>query len=99
MLPSEERRVPPSLEPGLSVPLEIVLVAADTGLVAALRICWLSHDFSRALHDAIRDQAGQPFDQDAYDAHLDAIRDRYPTAELVPHAYAYQDFTALSESE
>lgn len=95
----DARTMPPALAPGLSVPLEVILIGADTGLVAALRVFWLSSAFSGALHNAIRNQARLPYDPAAYDARLDDIRRRYaPSAALLPFACAHQEFTAIDRS-
>lgn len=52
--------------------LTVALVDATTGVLEALRIVTLSHDFTIALHGAIRAQAALPRDDAAFNRALDA---------------------------
>jgi hypothetical protein len=63
--------------------LEIVLVDAATGIIKALRDVSLSPEFTRALHQAIREQAEAPFDRRAYDRALQEAYRRWPTSEAM----------------
>lgn len=58
----EQRVVPAKAPPGRRALLWVSLVGAGDGLIHAQRGVTLSPEFTRALHDAIRDQAHAPFD-------------------------------------
>jgi len=54
----EDRRIPePQANPAERILLKIILVEAATGIVKAIRVTTLSPDFTKKLHDAIRQQA------------------------------------------
>jgi hypothetical protein len=67
LLPAAERVVPADVELSaesrsrLWSTLWVTLVDADTGLVRAQRAVALRPEFTRALHQALRDQADRPF--------------------------------------
>jgi hypothetical protein len=75
----EERTLPPELSASSRAPLSIILVAAETGIIQALRQISLGHDFSMALHTAIREQAMRPFKPASYDRQLEQAYKQYPT--------------------
>jgi len=56
----------------------LLAVNARDGHLVAHRSVKLSHVFSLALSRALRDQAAQPFDQDAYDAAVDGTYAAFP---------------------
>lgn len=58
----DHRAVPAKAKPGGRALLWVSLVGANDGLIHAQRGVTLSPEFTRALHDAIRDQAQAPFD-------------------------------------
>lgn len=81
LVPETERTLPPVLAAGEMPLLYIVLVRAETGIIEALRVISLGHNFSKALFDAIREQAARPFNHAEHDRKLAAVYARYPTAE------------------
>ena len=60
--------------------LQVILVDASTGLVQGLRAVSFSPAFTAALHSAIAEQAGQPWDAGAYNAALASLYGRYPSS-------------------
>jgi hypothetical protein len=76
-LQPEFRRVVPAavVAPEARALLWITLVGAEDGIIHAQRGMTLSPPFTRALHDAIRDQAMSPFDPSGCTA---AISSLYP---------------------
>lgn len=81
-LPESERDLPPALAASEKMLLTVVLVEASNGIVKALRLVSMPHDFSLKLNAAIRKQADMPFDQKQYDQHLASIYARFNTGEL-----------------
>lgn len=99
MIPKDERTEPPKLAPGEQALLHIVLVSAEDGIIRAFRKIRLKHDFSVALHKAIRAQARKPFNQASYDKQLEQNYQNYPTTfELLRRAtkgcFIGSDFTS-----
>ncbi len=85
----ENERLPLPEDPpaGLSVPLSIILVESTNGVLRALRVVSPTHDFARALCQAIQRQAATPLDTARYEAHVASLYRRYPTSEvLAAHA-------------
>jgi hypothetical protein len=80
---SEEERTPPppteETSPALRAPCTIILVDANRGLVLALRSVTFSPEFTRALHRAIADQAGAPYDRTAHERWADEMTRRLST--------------------
>ncbi len=70
LVPPDQQQVPPVLTPTQGILLPIILVEATDGIVRAIRVVTLPHDFAAALHDAIRAQASALWDAAAYDLHL-----------------------------
>lgn len=90
LVPEDQRTLPDAEGPQTRALLHVVLVDAGTGLIRALRLVTFSPAYTRALHDAIREQASSPWlSGPTYDAALADIYRRYPTsAELLKHAIA-----------
>jgi len=89
LVPEQERTIPPILQPGERATFYIILVHAETGIIAALRAISLGHDFSKALYDAIRDQANKPFSPTKHDQAIASVYRKYPTTTaLLPLARA-----------
>jgi hypothetical protein len=83
-LNNEAERVPPFdlPNPTSKILLPITLVDAATGIVKVLHAVSLSPEFSRRLHQAIRDQAATPLPGlPLYNQAIDAVYRRYPTAD------------------
>jgi hypothetical protein len=69
--------------------LSIALVSSEDGIIRALRQISLGHDFSVALHKAIREQEGKPFDRDTHNKRIAEVYRKYPTTQaLLKRAYA-----------
>lgn len=84
LVDEEERTVPPEMEtPQTRTFLNILLMNADNGLILAIRSCTFSHDFSVALHDAIRTQIEMPFNRVDYIQKIERFADLHPTEDLV----------------
>jgi len=87
--PSRERVLPPTAgsEDESRIQLEILLIEAADGSVRATRCVTLGLDFTRALNEAIREQARFPFDPREHDRRLLDLKRRCPTPEAMV-AYA-----------
>jgi hypothetical protein len=84
-LSAENRTLPPPSEdvsPELRALLTIILVDAFTGIVLALRTVTFSPEFTRALHRAIADQVGAPYDRAAHERWVDGMVGCYTTNQL-----------------
>jgi hypothetical protein len=78
------RVLPPEPKDGAShAVLSIFLVDRDTGILRAMRACTFSRAFTKKLDDAMRAQARQPFDREAYIRHVDRIDDKRTTPLMV----------------
>jgi hypothetical protein len=73
--PSEETR------PSLRALLTIILLEASNGIVLVLRTVTFSPEFTRAIHQAIHDQAGTPYDRAGHQRWADSMV-RYTTDQL-----------------
>ena len=85
MLAPEQRTTPPAREETSFELLAIVtifLVEATDGVILALRTMTYSPEFTRALHRAIADQAGLPFDRAEYVRAVYDITKQFNTEEL-----------------
>lgn len=83
-LSAEEERALPNPEPTEAerIVLSVTLIDAATGIIKVLRALTLSPEFSRLLHQAIRDQAATPYPGNAvYAAALDRLYRRYGSPE------------------
>jgi len=81
----EERAPPPPTEetsPELRALCTIILVGATSGVVLALRAVTFSPEFTRALHRAIADQVGAPYDRTAHERWADETTRRLSTHQL-----------------
>jgi hypothetical protein len=83
LVPSDERTIPPELAENEQAILTIILVSSEDGIIKALRQIKLGHDFSVALHTAIREQASQSFNQIKYDAQIAEVYRKYPTTKIL----------------
>lgn len=88
-VPEQERTLPPLLtRPTERHLVTIFLVNADTGILLAIRQVSFSHDFTEALHQAIREQADRPFDQVKFDRQLRSLYSQYQSKDLMKLAIA-----------
>ena len=64
----EDRRIPaPQTHPAERILLKIILVEATNGIVKAIRVTTFSPDFTKKLHEAIKDQAmGKEFPREEF---------------------------------
>jgi hypothetical protein len=62
------------------LPINLVLVDADTKIVKGLRIVTVSPDFRSRLAELIRKQASEPFDTMAYYRAIGSLYERFPAA-------------------
>jgi hypothetical protein len=86
-LPRAERTIPADLRAGSEVALEVSLLEAHNGQIAATRIIWLPSPFAQVLLDAILEQVRFSFDPSAERRALDALQRRCPsTRALVAYA-------------
>jgi hypothetical protein len=72
----EDERVLPEISDHLHALLRVVLVDTSTGLVAALRACTFSAQFTKTLHQAIHFQASLPWNPSLHER---IIREVYAT--------------------
>ena len=80
-----DRTLPPaSLEtsPALRALVAIILVEATSGVVLVLRAVTFSPEFTRAIHEAIADQAAGPYDRAEYQRWADGTTGRSSTNRL-----------------
>ncbi|OFV96787.1 MAG: hypothetical protein A3H28_13750 [Acidobacteria bacterium RIFCSPLOWO2_02_FULL_61_28] len=81
VVPERERKLPKPGTVESRAFLSVILVAAQSGMVRAVRRFSVSREFTQALHAAIRDQAASPWPgRAAYDAALADTYRRYPTS-------------------
>lgn len=84
-LPTPSAEIPAPL----GVMLFVFLLDASTGRIVAQNAKNASHNFTRQLHDAIWQQSHLPYNHEAFDMRVAAIRQRHPTPEeLAFHAQA-----------
>jgi len=80
LVPPDQQQLPePPATAERQAVLQVILVDADRNVVRALRAVTLSPDFTHTLHEAIRRQAGQPWDPAAYDKQLERAYQQHPT--------------------
>lgn len=94
----EPRTVPPdpeTFEEGQGAALNIILLAAETHVVQAIRVIGLSTFFTRKLHAAIIEQSNKPFDQVIYDRKLRMIQATYDAKQMYKQAIARYEFGAV----
>lgn len=70
LVPKEDRVLPQELEGEERPVLEILLIEANGGRVAAMRQVTMSPEFGRALHEAIRRQAEAEWDEEEHQARV-----------------------------
>lgn len=82
LVPAEQRSLPEPVRDGEETRdyLRLLLVDAGTGIVRAIRLVSFSPAFTVALRLAIAAQAGETWDQAAYDLALDRLYRRYPAS-------------------
>lgn len=83
LVPEDERTIPPELHADEMALLTIILVSSEDGIIRALRQISLGHDFSKALYDAIREQAARPFSRSEHDAVIARVYRQYPTPQAL----------------
>ena len=84
-LSADDRTLPPPSEetsPKLRAILTIILVEATSGVVLALRGVTFSPEFTRAIHRAIADQVGAPYDRTAHERWANETTRRLSTHQL-----------------
>lgn len=79
MVAEDERTIPPMLSSDERATITIILVSSEDGIIRAIRQIALSHDFSVALYQAIREQIDKPFDRQEHDRNIAATYAQYPT--------------------
>ena len=80
-----DRTLPPPTEetsPELRALLTILLIEATNGVVLAIRTVTFSPEFTRALHRAIADQAGAPYDRAAHERWAAGMKRRLSSHQL-----------------
>ena len=85
-VPEDQRTVPPEIQPGERALLTIIVIDARSGIIKGIRALSFTEQFSRRLHQAIRDQAAKPFDQAVYDAKLAALYRQFSSKQLYGRA-------------
>ena len=84
-LSADDRTLPPPSEetsPKLWAILTIILVEATSGIVLALRGVTFSPEFTGAIHRAIADQVGAPYDRTAHERWANETTRRLSTHQL-----------------
>lgn len=87
LVPREQQQLPFELPtPESRAMLLVLLVDAYTGLLHVIRECSLSPDFTRRLHEAIREQAAEGFSLDEHQHALAELYLKYPTSNAMADA-------------
>jgi hypothetical protein len=89
LVPEEARTLPTPPEDipqGDGAAVSIFLIDAATGVIRALRVMALGHEFTRQLFRAIREQAARPFDHLSYMRQVVLLRERFPLAQTMAEA-------------
>lgn len=82
LLPESEQDTPPISDAG-RIPLTLVLVDADTGLVTALRMVTYSPHFTRLFYRAMQRQKDAQFDPKLHREKVAAIYQRFPNSKAL----------------
>jgi len=84
-VPSEDRVLPPAVgsDDERRLQLQIVLVDGDDGSVKATRCVTFTLDFTRALNEAIREQARGPYDPRGQERRLKELKRRCSTPQAM----------------
>lgn len=82
LLPESEQCIP-AISDGDRIPLTLVMVDADTGLVSALRMVTYSPHFSRLFYRAMQRQKESPFDRNLHKEKIAAIYQRFPNSKAL----------------
>jgi hypothetical protein len=75
----DSRTIPEVAEPGEHATIMILMIAAENGRIAAMRFLTISVEMTAALYAGMRRQMSQPFDAQAYEQRITALRERYLT--------------------
>lgn len=79
----------PPLPDGARIPLTLVLVEADNGNVAALRMVTYSPHFSRVMHRWLQAQKDMPFRKEDHMAAVQDIYRRFPDSKALAKAASF----------
>lgn len=85
-LVNEAERTLPEWTPGMHVPLSLVLVDSETGVVRALRVVTYSKHFSEVMNRQLKKQMEEPFSATEHEAAVREIYERYPTSKALSKA-------------
>lgn len=88
LVPQDRRVLPPATTEESRALLQVLVVDAATGRVAAIKAITLSPDCTRVLNQIIADQVSAPFDPAAHRQTVERILRRYFTEQLVSMALA-----------
>lgn len=83
--------------PGTNIILNLIMVDADTGIVAAQRVLTAPHEFADALRAAVQRQQDTPSDQARAIREVQELYKRYTTTDLLPHAIVCFETTPTRE--
>jgi hypothetical protein len=87
LVPENQRQLPaPEATGQTRALLNVILIEATTGIVRAIRAVTFSPEMTRALHQAIREQAAQAWNVEAFDADLAAIYKQFSNHDLLRRA-------------
>lgn len=89
LIPHENRVPFEDIKPGQRLLLPVILTDLDTGRIVAMRGLLVPASFVNPLAGAIREQAGQDFDEQAYDQQLAQDMVRFTSDELVEQAQTF----------
>jgi hypothetical protein len=78
LLPEDARAMPSLLHEGEHIPLLVVISTTGRGIIKVLRYLTFGAEFSKALHEAIHDQALAEFDRAAHDRLVGAVYKAFP---------------------
>jgi len=80
IVPENQRIQPPELKENESLPLAIILINANTGIVEALRLITPPKSFSEALIKAVKEQVQNPVDFNQYNQRIDQVYRTYSSS-------------------
>lgn len=84
LLPEEEQIV--SDAENVYVPLSMVLIDADTGIIKALRVVTMSATFANFFKKKLREQITAPFSREQHFATVERLNKKYPTSKHIVRA-------------
>lgn len=89
LVKEEERSLPPELAEGEAMLLTTILVNAANGIIKAIRVQSLDHNFSQTLNRLIREQAERPFPgRNAYEQAINVYYGRNDSRQIARQAVA-----------